>query len=1044
MLVLLLLGVTIAGSVVSWYNGKQTEKVQAEVAELEAKRAQLFAADASERQNIAIEYILDYRRLVQTELASRNEVATSLTASLQQARSIMKLRFGSAESDSFIQALREMELALGKLEGERAYLRFLLATLPDTGSMVDLDKQLPAPGLLLPPADFPCHGGMLDLSQGSPQSLHGYQITYAAADGITANAMIISVDHSAGTASISCNAGALLAASLDDGSSPIEALVEKRSPGHLELSYCGARLILATAQSTPVKAKAGDRLAVYPGAWTLADMAGLGRHAPLPVRSLPRMNATRQVWSPIFLAFDECMAAELVQAYEQLEAQDTLHEKWHIRLLDGGRLSFSLGEVTLAVSPDMDISAFKLDGVTVGPAPADPSVSLYAALNAFIPGTGDDIPAERTLFTDFMQVLYAELGSVRSMYLQRQSAVRLRKLSIVYEDQLDYLQTQSSCGFIAGALCENSAVEGTITVGEAPQWLINTVGENSPARLRATGGGLEWNVAKAEWIDRRFGLLRLHLERSGKRGGHASPFLITRLELAGEGLQQQTFRNTLENAILGKFVSPSVHRLMMARGGGAVQHEYSGREDAERLLRSEQAIIAIWGPPGTGKTTLLVNWLLSLFDEKDEAVWPSVLITGPTHVAVTKLVADLLVKAEGLKQEVVRYGRADNVEGTALAPMWHEALLAQFHDFPEPEDGADYLMLRWHRLLLSREGRENIAKWLLGTRRIHAATCVGMARRDLGLSGRAFDIVIIDEAGKAFDAELLIPAARARRLILVGDHYQLPPTVTSEMLDENIGYRLPLTEVEELLRRNCFQDLFDQLPVSSKGMLTVQYRMHKDIGDLVSNLFYDGRLSSFRQENEWKLSTHRLGFIDFSAVPSYRHKKESGSSSPRNATELAALSSLLARLQETGLAAGMSVLVVCPYKGQREDAERAVKRMKLGFTVEVTTVDAVQGGEANLVFLLMTRSSGRVEFLLDRNRLNVALSRARDAVYILGHQECLSPGGEGPVAGLIRMGLKHHTLRVIRPTGRADHRQIAHSLFPFRAANQEVTGGLRA
>lgn len=226
-------------------------------------------------------------------------------------------------------------------------------------------------------------------------------------------------------------------------------------------------------------------------------------------------------------------------------------------------------------------------------------------------------------------------------------------------------------------------------------------------------------------------------------------------------------------------------------------------------------------------------------------------------------------------------------------------------------------------------------------------------------------------------------------------------------------------------------------------MLTVQYRMHKDIGDLVSNLFYDGRLSSFRQEKDWKLSTHRLGFIDFSAVPSYRHKKESGSSSPRNATELAALSSLLARLQETGLAAGLSVLVVCPYKGQREDAERAVKRMKLDFTVEATTVDAVQGGEANLVFLLMTRSSGRVEFLLDRNRLNVALSRARDAVYILGHQECSSPGGEGPVASLIRLGLSRHTLRVVRPTGRADHKQIARSLFPFQAANQEIPGRLK-
>jgi len=309
-----------------------------------------------------------------------------------------------------------------------------------------------------------------------------------------------------------------------------------------------------------------------------------------------------------------------------------------------------------------------------------------------------------------------------------------------------------------------------------------------------------------------------------------------------------------------------------------------------------------------------------------------------------------------------------------------------------------------------------------------------MARRDFGLSRREFDIVIIDEAGKAFDAEILLPAARARRLVLVGDHYQLPPTVTSDVLDEEIGYRLPLAEVEELLRRNCFQDMFDELPVDAKGMLTMQYRMHKDIGELVSGLFYDGKLDSYRREKDWKLSTHRLAFIDFSEVGAYRHQAKSGSRSPRNPTELAALVDLLQRLHATRLAGNRSVLVICPYKGQREDVERAVGRLKLDFHVEVTTVDAVQGGEADIVFLLMTRSSGRVEFLLDRNRLNVALSRARDAVYILGHLACLSPAGQGPVADLVRMGLAQATLRVIRPRGKMDGRQLARSLFPFEAS----------
>lgn len=1040
MFLLVTIGITIAATVVSWYNGRRTAQVQADIAALEAKRARILAADVSERRRLAMEYIDDFRRLADAEYIARNEVATSLAASLDQARSIVARRFGSEESDGFKQALREMELALGRVEGERAYLRFVLGMLPRACDDVDLDRGLPATSLLALPQDFPCHGALLSMKDEAPAQLHGYRLRYLdgrEGDG-DARAMVVAVDHSRASASMSYAAGTLLAAGLDDGATALDALVTARAAGQIELEYSGRRLQLVGVDAAVAKrARIGDRLQVYPSVWTLAALAGPERHAALPVRALPRLNATRQVWSPIHLAFEEALAGRLVGAYERIEAQGALDERWHVTMDDDGRLGFSMGEVTLLARADMELAALRLDDVVLGRPPAETTVSFYAALSAFVPATPDDVKTERTLFPTFVEALYAELGSARARYLQRQNAVRLRKLSIIYEDQLDYLQAQSACGFIVGAVeGQGGIVEGTITASGVPEWLQCVVRDGGGARLRATGSGIEWNVIKAEWISLRLGLLRLALERANRRGGVVSPVRITRLELAGEGLQQETFRNTLENAILGRFVSPAVHGAVMARGGAAIVHEHAGRAAVEQLLYSDEPVIAVWGPPGTGKTTLLVDWLLSLFPSGGDAPWPSILIAGPTHVAVTKLVTDLLKKARHLDDEVVRYGRAENVERTALAAMWHEALLAPFAVTEASEDPGDHLMVRWGNLLRSREGRENIAKWLLGPRHVHAATCVGMARRDFGLSRREFDIVIIDEAGKAFDAEILLPAARARRLVLVGDHYQLPPTVTSDVLDEDIGYRLPLAEVEELLKRNCFQDLFDELPVAAKGMLTMQYRMHKDIGDLVSSLFYDGKLDSFRRENDWKLSTHRLVFIDFSAVGAYRHQATSSSRSPRNPTELITLVALLQRLHATRLASKRSVLVVCPYKGQREDAERAVKRLKLDFHVEVTTVDAVQGGEADIVFLLMTRSSGRVEFLLDRNRLNVALSRARDAVYILGHRECLSPADEGPVADLVKRGLAQATLRVIRPRGKIDCRRLARSLFPFEAGKE--------
>ena len=333
----------------------------------------------------------------------------------------------------------------------------------------------------------------------------------------------------------------------------------------------------------------------------------------------------------------------------------------------------------------------------------------------------------------------------------------------------------------------------------------------------------------------------------------------------------------------------------------------------------------------------------------------------------------------------------------------------------------------------TREGRESAAKWLLGPRRIHAATCVGMARRDFGLwnRDRTFDIAIIDEAGKAFGAELLIPASVARKVVLVGDHNQLPPTVTTDVLDEDIGYRLSLKEVEELLRRNMFHEVFDQLPDSSKGMLTTQYRMHKDIGDIVSKLFYDGHLKSHRKDGGWTLTSKRLVFVDFTKVSAYRHKQSPSSKSIENPTERSALRAVIEHLHRHAKGMQFSVLVVCPYEAQRTAVAKEIKGSDFGFDVSVTTVDAVQGGEADVVILLMTRSRGRVQFLLDRHRLNVALSRARDAVIVFGHLECLSPKEEGPIARLVQIGQENGTLDLVQLSPRANSKkELARRILP--------------
>src|SRR5699024_1481176 len=192
----------------------------------------------------------------------------------------------------------------------------------------------------------------------------------------------------------------------------------------------------------------------------------------------------------------------------------------------------------------------------------------------------------------------------------------------------------------------------------------------------------------------------------------------------------------------------SVHSTLLGLSGDEVENVALGRTAVESLLGSTSDVVAIWGPPGTGKTTTLVKWLLSLFPIGREQDWPTVLLAAPTHVAVTKLLKDLLMKAGRLSDEAVRYGSAERIEGSGLEPIWHRTLLQAIQTQGNGQPYDDPGIRRWAEVLATREGREAAAKWLLGPRHLHAATCVGMARRDYGLSDRTFDIAVVDEAGK--------------------------------------------------------------------------------------------------------------------------------------------------------------------------------------------------------------------------------------------------------------------------------------------------------
>jgi superfamily I DNA and/or RNA helicase len=293
------------------------------------------------------------------------------------------------------------------------------------------------------------------------------------------------------------------------------------------------------------------------------------------------------------------------------------------------------------------------------------------------------------------------------------------------------------------------------------------------------------------------------------------------------------------------------------------------------------------------------------------------------------------------------------------------------------------------------EAEDSLSRIFLASTSIVAGTCTGFLR-NRAVGNLEFDLCIVDEASKATLTEALVPISRAKRWILVGDTRQLPPTDEDLLRAGNI-----LTEhgvSRDDITQTLFQRLVDYLPAHSQIQLSEQYRMVRPIGDLISTCFYDGTLTSRRTEGlpgYDRVMGGAVTWIDTSNLGDGR--RESGSSSYANRAEAKLLIDQLDSLDgainlgviKPGSDAKLEVLVIAPYKSQVEELQRRLVRKSFRHLVPtVLSVDAVQGREADLALVSLTRSNseGRLGFLgADYwRRINVALSRARYGLTIIG------------------------------------------------------------
>jgi hypothetical protein len=321
--------------------------------------------------------------------------------------------------------------------------------------------------------------------------------------------------------------------------------------------------------------------------------------------------------------------------------------------------------------------------------------------------------------------------------------------------------------------------------------------------------------------------------------------------------------------------------------------------------------------------------------------------------------------------------------------------------------------------------------FLAGTRQVVAGTCVGLGRSSLGLTKTAFDLVIVDEAARCTPSELAVPIQAGKWVVLVGDHAQLEPLHSSDVVDALTNeLKIPVSEVV----RSDFERAFESKYGEQAGYtLKKQYRMLPPIGRLVSNAFYDRALQHGRTIPKIPADVLppelRLPLVwvctDSMGAGAYQKMGESRRGSLQNPAEADVIVSLLRRWSEhepfldylKSLPDGSQAIgVICAYAAQLDLVRRKLQAESLPEvfrrTVKVDTIDSYQGKENLIVMLSLVRNNAEGSkdrrgatinpgFMAKKNRINVALSRAMDHLLIFGAK---AGWREGSPLGMVSTG----------------------------------------
>ncbi|MFC5625304.1 IGHMBP2 family helicase [Algoriphagus winogradskyi] len=424
------------------------------------------------------------------------------------------------------------------------------------------------------------------------------------------------------------------------------------------------------------------------------------------------------------------------------------------------------------------------------------------------------------------------------------------------------------------------------------------------------------------------------------------------------------------------------------------------------LIANAKDVAVVHGPPGTGKTTTLIEAI-----QDSVIAGESILVCAPSNAAVDLLVEKLIDR--GI--ETLRLGHPARVEEkilnqtldakTAYHPSYRDLkklrketdqylkLAKQYkRNFGHEERAQRKLM--YAEVSRLREASKSLEEYIqydiFQRTKVFASTLVGAS--SYNLKGMEFDVVFIDEAAQGLEAATWIPILKSKKVVFAGDHCQLPPTIKS------------FQAAQEGLAETLFEKVIARKPQSSQ-MLQVQYRMPEAIMGFSNEQFYKGELQAAEntKSHTFPDESNALEWID-TAGAGYLDQKEQDSLSTCNPEEAAFacryLNDIVKRIGISDFKQeGWTIGLIAPYGAQVRLLRSLIfegfeypNLRAFSDVITIDTVDGFQGQERDLMMISLTRSNekGEIGFLADTRRMNVALTRAKRKLVLIGDSSTLA------------------------------------------------------